>query len=65
MPYRVIHTADDMDDLARLLGNLDLPITVEWIKGLDRKKRQNRLQWKWAGEAANQLGDRNPADVQA
>lgn len=65
MPYRVIETERDIADFARLLGNLKLPVTVEWRQGKDRSLDQNKLQFLWANEAAQQLGDRTPAEVQA
>lgn len=65
MPHRVIDTPDDLADLTRFLCNLKLPITVEWVQGRDRTKDQNSLQWLWASEVAQQLGDRDAADVQA
>ncbi|WP_374412675.1 hypothetical protein [Novosphingobium colocasiae] len=40
------------------LRNLKLPLTMEWVQGRNRTKDQNALQWLWATEAANQLGDR-------
>lgn len=58
MPHRILANADDLDDFARFLGNLKLPITVEWVLGRDRTKEQNRLQFLWAREAAEQRGDR-------
>lgn len=64
MAHRVIDTIDDLHDLTRFLGNLKLPITVEWVPGRDRTKSQNALQWLWAGEVAYQLGDRTAEDVQ-
>lgn len=65
MPERIIRTPQDMDGLLALFGNLSLPITVHWQAGADRSGQQNRLQWLWAGEVAEQLGDRDAADVQA
>jgi hypothetical protein len=65
MPHRIIHDEGDLADFVRFLGNLQLPITVEWVQGRDRTRDQNALQWLWATEAANQLGDRTPAEMQA
>lgn len=62
MPSRLIRNADDLDGLFTLLGNMKLPITVEWVAGLDRSGSQNRLQFLWAREAAEQLGDRTPEE---
>lgn len=63
MAHRLIRTADDLDALFTLLGGLKLPLTVEWTLGLDRSAAQNRLQFLWAREAAEQLGDRTPDEV--
>lgn len=65
MPHRIIDSPDDLSDFTRFLGNLKLPITVEWVQGRDRTKDQNSLQWLWASEVAQQMGDRDAADVQA
>lgn len=65
MPHRIIANEADLIDLHRLLGNLTLPITVEWVQGRDRTGEQNKLQWLWANEAAMQLGDRTAAEIQA
>ncbi len=65
MPHRTIENADDLASFARFLGNLQLPVTVEWVQGRDRSRDQNALMWLWATEAANQLADRTPAEVQA
>jgi hypothetical protein len=62
MPHRIIENPADLDDFAALLGNLKLPITVEWVLGRDRTKEQNRLQFLWAREAAEQRGDRTPEE---
>ncbi len=64
MAHRAITTPDELADLTRLLGNLKLPITVEWTQGRDRSRDQNALQWLWATEAARQLGDQTAEEVQ-
>ena len=58
MGHRIIESPSDLDALGRFLGNLKLPFTVEWVQGRDRSGEQNRLQFLWAREAAEQLGDR-------
>ena len=63
MASRLIRTADDLDALFTLLGSLKLPLTIEWTQGLDRSAQQNRLQFLWAREAAEQLGDRTADEV--
>ena len=65
MPSRIVRTPAQMDMLTRFLSTLKLPLTVEWVQGMDRTGQQNRLQWLWAGEVAEQVGDRSAADIQA
>lgn len=57
MPSRLIRKPEDLDDLFVLLGNLKLPLTVDWLLGADRTGQQNRLMWKWATEAGDQTGE--------
>lgn len=64
MAHRIINDADQLADFTKFLGNLKLPITVEWVQGRDRTRDQNALQWLWASEAANQLGDRTADEMQ-
>lgn len=64
MPHRIITNPSELDALTLFLGNLKLPITVEWVQGRDRTKDQNALQWLWANEAAHQLGDRTSDEMQ-
>lgn len=63
MAHRIIETPADLAALTTFLGNLKLPITVEWVQGRDRTRDQNALQWLWATEAAHQLGDRSAEEV--
>lgn len=64
MTHRILSTPQDVTDFVALLGNLKLPLTVQWRQGKDRSLDQNALQWKWATETAAQLGDRTAAEVQ-
>lgn len=64
MAHRVIENDDDLTDFVRFLRKLKLPVTVEWVQGRDRSREQNSIQWLWATEAAHQLGDRTPDEVQ-
>ena len=64
MAHRIIDTERDLDELCQFFGNLKLPFTVEWTAGRDRTRDQNALQWLWATEAANQLGDRTADELQ-
>lgn len=63
MAHRILSTPDDLDAFTELLGNLKLPITVEWTLGRDRSLAQNKLQFLWAREAAEQFGDRTVDEV--
>lgn len=58
MPHRIVANASELDGLTTLLGSLGYPLTIEWVKGRDRTREQNRLQFLWAREAAEQRGDR-------
>lgn len=62
MPHRIIESPEGLDAFVTLLTSLKLPITVEWVQGRDRTKEQNRLQFLWAREAAEQRGDRTPEE---
>jgi hypothetical protein len=64
MAHRIVSNPTELEALFTLLGNLKLPITVEWVQGRDRTRDQNALMWLWATEAANQLGDRDADEVQ-
>ena len=64
MPHRTIENEFDLANFVRFLGNLELPVTVEWVQGRDRSRYQNALMWLWATEAANQLSDRTAKDIQ-
>lgn len=57
MPHRHIANVADLDAFVALLGTLKKPFTVEWSLGRDRSLDQNRLQFLWAREAAEQRGD--------
>lgn len=58
MAHRIITNPTELDAFVTLLASLKLPVTVEWVMGRDRTKEQNRLQFLWAREAAEQRGDR-------
>lgn len=62
--HRIINNDFELAQLVQFLGNLKQPFTVEWAPGRDRTRDQNALQWLWATEAANQLGDRTAAEIQ-
>jgi len=64
MAHRILETEQDVLAFTAFLGRLTLPVTVEWVPGRDRSKSQNALQWLWANEVAEQLGDRTASEVQ-
>lgn len=63
MPHRIIDSDFDLDQLGKLLHSLEKPFTIEWVQGRDRSRDQNALQFLWAKEAAEQLGDRTTEEV--
>lgn len=63
MAHRIIQNQADMDAFVEFLPSLTLPFTVEWVQGRDRSGEQNRLMWKWASEAGQQMGE-TPDEVQ-
>ena len=65
MPDRILRNAEDVDKFIELICGLKLPVTVSWKPGADRSGQQNKTVWMWAGEAAEQLGDRGSEDIQA
>lgn len=62
MAHRIIANPAELDAFVTLLAGLKLPVTVEWVPGRDRTREQNRLQFLWAREAAEQRGDRTPEE---
>lgn len=63
MPHRIINNQNALDAFILLTKNLKLPFTVEWQQGRDRSLDQNRLQFLWAREAAEQRGDMTADEV--
>jgi hypothetical protein len=63
MAHRIIQNPAELDAFFTLLTGLKLPITVEWVQGRDRTPDQNRLQFLWAKEAAEQRGDMTADEV--
>jgi hypothetical protein len=63
MAHRIIDSDTDLEAFKVMLDNLAKPFTVEWVQGRDRSKDQNALQFLWATEVANQLGDRTADEV--
>jgi hypothetical protein len=64
MASRLIRTPDDLDALTLLLGNMKLPLTVEWTQGADRSAQQNKLMWLWASEVEQQTQQETSDEVQ-
>lgn len=63
MPTRTINTEGDRAAILTLLGGLNLPFSVEWLKGRKRSTEQNKLQRKWMGEIADQLGEHTAEEI--
>lgn len=63
MAHRIINSREDLDHLVKLFDGLALPFTAEWQQGRDRSLEQNRLQFLWAREAAEQRGDMTADEV--
>lgn len=63
MTTRTIQTPDQIPSLLRLIGNRKLPVTVTVTDGAAKTTRQNKTQFMWFKEVAEQLGDRTAADV--
>lgn len=65
MPTRAIKSPDDFTMLNSWLVNMPYPYRVSVTKGADRSGEQNALAFKWYGEIADQMGDREASDVRA
>jgi hypothetical protein len=63
MAHRIISTEGDRIDFLKFVGGVAIPVTFEWSPGRDRTLEQNRLQFLWAREAAEQRGDVTPVEV--
>lgn len=56
MTARVVNSEADREALIRLIQAREPPFTVEIVNGVRRSDEQNRLQFHWVKEAAEQLG---------
>lgn len=65
MTTRIIRKQTDVDGLVTLLRSRKLPYTITIVQGAHRTSDQNKLQRKWLGEAAEQLGDRTVEELRA
>lgn len=63
MAYRILHDEAGRADFLRFVAGVGLPVTFEWSPGRDRTLDQNRLQFLWAREAAEQRGDMTADEV--
>jgi hypothetical protein len=57
MAHRVVTNEAEREAYIRFVQSASLPRTFEDTKGRDRSLDQNRLQFLWAREAAEQRGD--------
>ncbi len=65
MTSRVLKIGADRIAFVTLLQSYKLPCTVKVTKGQHRSVEQNRLQWLWMNEAAEQLGEYTASEYQA
>lgn len=63
MAHRILRTQADMEAYIATLRALKLPLTVQHKQGADRSLDQNHLQFKWANEFAQAMGDRTGEEV--
>lgn len=63
MPTKILREPEHVEQLARMLADRKLPITVTWSQGAHRTAAQNRLAMRWFTDIATQLGDRTHEDV--
>lgn len=63
MAHRVIRSLAEFEDFVRLGRTLKWPQTLQWNAGADRSLEQNRTQFLWAREAAEQRGDMTADEV--
>ena len=63
MATHIVRSAEDMERVARLVGNLTPPLTITVTSGASRSLEQNKLQRLWCMEAAEQLGDRTAEEI--
>lgn len=63
MPHRIIRNLAEFEEFVRLGRTLKWPQTLQWSAGADRSLEQNRTQFLWAREAAEQRGDMTAEEV--
>lgn len=65
MPTRIIREPKHADQLAAMLRDRKMPVTVTWTQGAPRSNAQNKLAQRWFADIARQLGDQTQEDVRA
>lgn len=63
MPHRIIRSEFELERYIATLRGLKLPITCQHKSGADRSLDQNHLQFLWANQFAQAMGDRSVTDV--
>jgi hypothetical protein len=63
MAHRVIRSLAEFEEFVRLGRTLKWPQTLQWNAGADRSLEQNKTQFLWAREAAEQRGDMDLEEV--
>ena len=63
MAHRVIRSLAEFEEFVRLGRTLKWPQTLQWSPGADRSLEQNKTQFLWAREAAEQRGDMTIEEV--
>lgn len=63
MTERILATPADLERWITFLRSRSLPQTVSSVDGRDRTMEQNKLQFLWAREAAEQREDMTPDEV--
>lgn len=63
MAHRIIRSLAEFEEFVRLGRSLKWPQTLQWSPGADRSLEQNRTQFLWAKEAAEQRGDSDHVEV--
>jgi hypothetical protein len=63
MAHRIIRSLAEFEEFVRLGRTLKWPQTFQWSAGADRSLEQNRTQFLWAREAAEQRGDMTADEI--
>lgn len=65
MPTRVVRSEQDVDKLVSLLATRKFPMTITFVQGEARTKKQNRLAQRWFTDISRQVGDQTHEDIRA